>query len=88
MSLYQRLCKKWAGLATDTRQFYRQNTRWFVMYMLVAPTIMYIILSWAYDTKTRANVRASIPEEVSDEGFNRWLRRQHKMGRFLDEKLK
>jgi hypothetical protein len=88
MKLVNLLWTKWTGLARDTRLFYQQNTRWFVMYMLVAPTIMITILNWVYDTQSRSYIRASMPEEVSDEGYNRWLRKQHRMGRFLDEKLK
>ena len=88
MRLTQRLWKKWTGLAQDTRLFYQQNTRWFVMYMVVVPSVMIGILNWVYDTQSKSYIRASMPDEVTDEGFNRWLRKQHRMGRFLDEKLK
>jgi len=88
MRLTQRLWKKWTGLTRDTRIFYQQNTRWFVMYMVVVPSVMIGILNWVYDTQSKSYIRASMPDEVTDEGFNRWLRKQHRMGRFLDEKLK
>jgi len=58
------------------------------MYMVVVPSIMIGILNWVYDTQSKSYIRASMPDEVTDEGFNRWLRKQHRMGRFLDEKLK
>ena len=77
---------KWRGLAFGARRFYVQNTRWFVLYMVVVPGVMVGILNWIYDIQTRSYVRATMPEEVSDEGFNRWLRKQKKEGRFLDEK--
>ena len=88
MLLHQRMWLKWCNLARDTRRFYSQNTRWFVTYMLVVPGVMVSILSWIYDVQSRSYMRAATPEEVTEEGFNRWLRKQHREGRFLNEKLK
>ena len=86
MGLFDRLYLRWRRLPGDQRRHYSQHFYWVSLYLVFLPAVMYFMVSRFYDMQTEIALRSTIPEEISQENFEKWLKKQQAEGRFLDEK--
>ena len=48
--------------------------------------MLYFMLMEIYHLQTAASIKMNLPEEVNEKNYQKWLLKQQKEGRFLDEK--
>mmetsp|Transcript_12198 Transcript_12198/g.17764 ORF Transcript_12198/g.17764 Transcript_12198/m.17764 type:complete len:89 (+) Transcript_12198:1408-1674(+) len=88
MRLVDKIWRKWMSLPGPQRNHYRHTAYWASLYLVLFPGILWYFLLKVYDLKTESLIKTSMPEEVNDSNFNKWLAKQHAEGRFLDEKFR
>lgn len=69
MGLLDRMTVMWHKIHPVNRKFIRETSYWVFVYMLIIPATMMYTLYGIYDIHTRTYIRATVPDEVSEENF-------------------
>ncbi|CAG9331449.1 unnamed protein product [Blepharisma stoltei] len=88
MKLLDKFFRKWYSLPASTRVNTKETGKWIFLYLIFLPGTLLYMINGVYDIQEESWKKRAVPEELSDESFNRWLKKQHEEGRFLDEKFK
>ena len=85
MGIIQKIWLRWRKVDPHTRREIKENGTWITVYLLGIPLLLYGCLMAVYDIQTKASLRLSIPEQVNDKNYQKWLKKQQSKGKFLDK---
>ena len=86
MGIIQKIWLRWRKVDPDTRRHVKQSATWITAYLICIPSMLYFMLMEIYHLQTAASIKMNLPEEVNEKNYQKWLLKQQKEGRFLDEK--
>lgn len=75
----------WRKVDPAARRHYKQTATWISLYMVICPIWLFYTLNIIYDMQTAAAVRTITPDEVTEENYQKWLKKQNNEGHFLED---
>jgi hypothetical protein len=85
MGLFKTIWVRWRKIDQFKRIHIKQTITWITAYMICTPALLTFMIIQAYNIQTDGAIKASMPEEVTEENYQKWLIKQQQEGRFFKE---